>query len=93
MEPHLALELLVAAFSAFNALYFLVYVLGAKEKAPYRIAAAALLLVCLGPLVESAFSIVVRPSYSWWPQIRVPTLLGMGAISLLILRRTFSLRT
>gem|GEM_PF-1135085 len=91
-----ALETVIGLSAAFNSLYFLLYLLGERRRPPYRVAAGALLLVCLGPLAESALLLTVSGD-GWgqegvpWAWVRGLVLAGMVAISLLILRRTVSL--
>jgi hypothetical protein len=91
-----ALETVIGLSAAFNSLYFLLYLLGERRRPPYRVAAGALLLVCLGPLAESVL-LLTAGGHGWgqggplWGWVRGLALVGMVAISLLILRRTVSL--
>ncbi len=93
-----AVEVGLGLSAAFNSLYFLLYVVGERRRPPYRVAAGALLLVCLGPLAESGLLLARGalgdggwPGGPLWTGVRVLALAGMAAISLLILRRTVSL--
>ncbi|MBI1886336.1 MAG: hypothetical protein HYS09_08530 [Chloroflexi bacterium] len=88
-----ALDLATALCAAFNSAYFLHLLASRREEPARRVAAAALALVSLGAMVESAFFLLAGPPAGSpaWPLVRALPFAGTAAVSLLIMRRVITL--